>query len=161
MKISTDEKFKKLREFGILAIPYILEELEKILTEKDTPALKSGAKLYDLIARPQITYDDLACADPDRPELSRAVQKQVEISIKYKGYIEKQVAAAREFKRLEGRLLPQDIDYTSIRGLRIEAMQKLESLRPRSLGQASRISGVSPADITVLMIYLEGRGENK
>lgn len=137
------------------------KELEKILVERDTPALKSGAKLYDLLSRPQITYDDLAVADPDRPELSKAVTKQVEISIKYKGYIEKQIAAAKEFARLEKRLLPDDIDYTAIKGLRIEAGQKLQSIKPRSLGQASRISGVSPADITVLMIYLEQRERAK
>lgn len=131
------------------------KELEKVLIARDTPVLKSGAKLYDLLSRPQITYNDLAAADPDRPALPRAVTNQVEISIKYKGYIEKQLAAAREFSRLEKKLLPQDIDYTEIRGLRIEAGQKLQSIRPVSLGQASRISGVSPADITVLMIYLE------
>ena len=108
-----------------------------------------------MLARPQISYVDLACADPDRPTLPRRVTEQVEISIKYKGYIEKQLAAAREFSRMENKLLPQDIDYTAIKGLRIEAQQKLQTMRPRSLGAAGRISGVSPADITVLMIYLE------
>ena len=139
------------------------KELEKILIEKETPALKSGAKLYDLLSRPQITYEDLSVCDPERPTLSKPVTKQVEISIKYKGYIEKQIAAAKEFSRLEKKLLPQDIDYTKIRGLRIEAGQKLQKIRPMSLGQASRISGVSPADITVLMIYLEQRerGQNE
>lgn len=136
-------------------------ELQRILEERGTPVLKSGAKLYDLISRPQVSYDDVAVADPERPNLSRAVQKQVEISIKYKGYIEKQLAAAKEFTRLENKLLPEDIDYADIKGLRIEAGQKLASIRPRSLGQASRISGVSPADITVLMIYLEQKERSK
>ena len=136
-------------------------ELQRILEERGTPVLKSGAKLYDLISRPQVSYDDVAVADPERPKLSRAVQKQVEISIKYKGYIEKQLAAAKEFTRLENKLLPEDIDYADIKGLRIEAGQKLASIRPRSLGQASRISGVSPADITVLMIYLEQKERSK
>ena len=136
-------------------------ELQRILEERGTPVLKSGAKLYDLISRPQVSYDDVAVADPKRPKLSRAVQKQVEISIKYKGYIEKQLAAAKEFTRLENKLLPEDIDYAEIKGLRIEAGQKLASIRPRSLGQASRISGVSPADITVLMIYLEQKERSK
>ncbi len=131
------------------------EELRKLLEQRETPALKSGAKLYDLLSRPQISYDDLSVADPERPSLPKAVTKQVEISIKYKGYIEKQIAAAKEFSRLEKKLLPDDIDYQGIKGLRIEAMQKLSKIMPRSLGQASRISGVSPADITVLMIYLE------
>ena len=130
-------------------------ELQQILKLRGTPRLVSGAKLCDLLARPQISYADLACADPDRPTLPRRVTQQVEISIKYKGYIEKQLAAAREFTRMENKLLPQDIDYSAIKGLRIEAQQKLQTMRPRSLGAAGRISGVSPADITVLMIYLE------
>ena len=130
-------------------------ELQQMLELRGTPRLVSGAKLCDLLARPQISYVDLACADPDCPTLPRRVTEQVEISIKYKGYIEKQLAAAREFSRMENKLLPQDIDYTAIKGLRIEAQQKLQTMRPRSLGAAGRISGVSPADITVLMIYLE------
>lgn len=134
------------------------EALQALLEARGTPRLSTGAKLYDLLSRPQISYNDLACADPDRPSLPRRVTEQVEISIKYKGYIEKQLAAAREFSRLESRLLPDDIDYTLIKGLRLEARQKLQKLRPQSLGAAGRISGVSPADITVLMIYLEQRG---
>lgn len=138
------------------------EALQALLEARGTPRLSTGAKLYDLLSRPQISYNDLACADPGRPSLPRRVTEQVEISIKYKGYIEKQLAAAREFSRLESRLLPDDIDYTRIKGLRLEARQKLQKLRPQSLGAAGRISGVSPADITVLMIYLEQRGrENR
>jgi len=131
------------------------DELTNKLTSLGTATLKSGCSLYDLLSRPQVCYDDLACVDPDRPVLSKAVINQVEISIKYKGYIEKQLAAARDFARLENRLLPDDIDYNKVIGLRIEARQKLLAIRPVSLGQASRISGVSPADISVLMIYLE------
>lgn len=134
------------------------ERLQDMLASRGTPRLVSGAKLYDLLSRPQISYADLACADPDRPALPKRVTEQVEISIKYKGYIEKQLAAAREFKRLESRVIPQDTDYAAIKGLRIEAQQKLTAVRPQNLGAAGRISGVSPADITVLMIYLEQRG---
>ena len=137
------------------------DKLQALLREKETPELKTGAKLYDLLSRPQLTYNDLACADSERPELPKAVTQQVEISIKYKGYIEKQLAAAREFARLEKKLIPTDIDYTDITGLRIEARQKLSNIRPVSLGQAGRISGVSPADIGVLMIYLEQKERAK
>jgi len=131
------------------------EQLEALLCARNTPALKSGAKLYDLLSRPQISYDDLACADPERPVLPTAVTRQAEISIKYKGYIEKQIAAAKEMRRLESKKLPTDIDYNDIVGLRIEARQKLTTIRPQNIGQASRISGVSPADVGVLLIYLE------
>ena len=131
------------------------DELQARLAELGTATLKSGCSIYDLLSRPQVGYADTACADPERPSLPHAVTNQVEISIKYKGYIEKQLSAARDFARLENRLLPADIDYSKIVGLRIEARQKLNDIRPVSLGQASRISGVSPADITVLMIYLE------
>lgn len=151
-KAQIDEEIERLSQ--VVATPKNTE-LEDILVKRGTPALKSGAKLYDLLSRPQISYGDLACADPERPSLPKAVVKQAEISIKYKGYIEKQLAAAREFKRLENKLIPETIDYNDIRGLRIEAMQKLSAIRPISIGQASRISGVSPADIGVLMIYLE------
>ncbi len=130
-------------------------ELQQMLVKLGTAELKSGCSVYDLLSRPQVSYSDTACADPDRPILDRAIVNQVEISIKYKGYIEKQLSAARDFARLENKLLPEDIDYSKIIGLRIEARQKLSDIRPVSLGQASRISGVSPADISVLMIYLE------
>ena len=130
-------------------------QLQELLKSRGTAPLVSGAKLYDLLSRPQLSYADTECADPDRPDLPVRVVQQVEISIKYKGYIEKQLSSVREFRRLESRLIPRDIDYSSINGLRIEARQKLQSIRPLSLGAASRISGVSPADITVLMIYLE------
>ena len=102
-----------------------------------------------------MTYADLAPFDPDRPELPRSVTEEAEIQIKYAGYLERQKKQVEEFKREESRLLPPDIDYEAIVGLRLEARQKLSEIRPMSIGQAGRISGVSPADIAVLLIYLE------
>ena len=116
--------------------------------------MKGSARLADLLRRPQIHYDDLALFDPDRPELSAAVQEQVEIQVKYAGYLTRQQKQVEEFRKEESRLLPADIDYETIGGLRLEARQKLSRIRPASIGQASRISGVSPADIAVLLIYL-------
>ncbi len=137
------------------------EQLNDILEQCGTTRLAAGASLADLIARPQVGYFDLAPIDPDRPALTRAEGKQAEISIKYEGYIEKQLAAVREFKKLENRRIPEDIVYEELIGLRLEARQKLAAVRPVSIGQASRISGVSPADISVLMIELEQRRVKK
>ena len=109
----------------------------------------------ELMKRPEITYDDLAEIDPDRPDLTIHEKAEVEVHIKYEGYINKQLAQVEKFKKLENKVLPEDIDYFTIDGLRIEAQQKLDEIRPASIGQASRISGVSPADINVLIIYLE------
>ena len=109
----------------------------------------------ELLKRPEINYEILAPIDEDRPELPNDVCEQVEISIKYEGYINRQLAQAQQFSKLENKKLPKDIDYTKIEGLRLEARQKLDKVRPVSLGQASRISGVSPADIAVLLIYLK------
>ncbi len=131
------------------------QQMQDVLVKRETATLKSGCSVYDLLSRPQISYCDTECADPERPILDKAVVNQVEISIKYKGYIEKQLAAAKEFERLENKKLPANIDYSNVLGLRLEARQKLNEIKPVSLGQASRISGVSPADISVLMIYLE------
>ena len=136
------------------------EALQQMLESRGTPRISSGCKLSELLLRPQVSYDDLACADPDRPALSRRVRVEAEISVKYAGYIEKQIAQAKEFSRLENRALPPDTDYLSMQGLRLEARQKLDKIRPVSLGQASRISGVSPADVGVLIIYLEQRGRD-
>ena len=110
-----------------------------------------------MLARPQVSYEALRLVDPERPALTRAEGRQAEISIKYEGYIEKQLAKVREFHKLESRRLPADLCYENMPGLRLEARQKLASVRPVSIGQASRISGVSPADISVLMIALEQR----
>lgn len=131
------------------------ELVNRILTEAGSTPIKTGARAEELLKRPQITYAALAAADTERPELSDEVCEQVEISIKYEGYINRQLAQAEQFSKLENKRLPDDIDYEKIEGLRIEAMQKLNKIRPVSLGQASRISGVSPADIAVLMIYLK------
>ena len=116
--------------------------------------LKSGASLADLLRRPPVSYAQLAEIDPDRPNLPRAVALTVEVSIKYAGYANRQLSEVARHRKLEEKLLPHDLDYKQIRGLRLEAAQKLSDIRPRTLGQASRISGVNPADISVLLIYL-------
>ena len=124
------------------------------LTELGEPALKSGASLADLLRRPPVTYRGLAAIDPTRPTLPTAVTLTVEVQIKYAGYANRQLAEVERHKKLEQKKLPEDLNYQSIRGLRLEAAQKLEKIRPKTLGQASRISGVNPADISVLLIYL-------
>ena len=134
------------------------KELDEMLVSRETSALKSGCKLADLIRRPQIHYEDLTPFDKDRPELPYEVFEQVEIEIKYEGYIKRQLAQAQEMRRLEARKLDENLDYTTVLGLRMEAQEKLNKVKPVNLGQASRISGVSPADISVLMIYLK-KGE--
>ncbi len=133
------------------------ETLRRLLERKGTPPLKSGCSLAELLCRPQICYGDLASVDPDRPALTRAEAEQAEISLKYEGYIQKQQQQIDAFLKLENKKLPPDIDYASIGGLRLEARQKLAEIRPASIGQASRISGVSPADVSVLLIWLEQR----
>ncbi len=130
-------------------------EVNKILTNAGSTPLSTGIHADELLKRPEISYEMLKPVDKDRPRLSPEVCEQVEITIKYEGYINRQLSQASQFSKLENRRMPDDIDYTKIDGLRIEARQKLEKIRPLSLGQASRISGVSPADITVLMIYLK------
>ena len=125
-----------------------------------TPRLSAGASAAELIARPQVGYFDLAEVDPDRPVLTKAEGRQAEISIKYEGYIKMQLSKVREFQKLENRRIPEGLDYASMEGLRLEARQKLAAVRPVSIGQASRISGVSPADISVLMIEIEQRKHN-
>ena len=128
--------------------------LNAMLTEKGTAAVKGSARLADLVRRPQIAYDDLAPFDPERPALPKAVREAVEIQMKYAGYIARQQKQVEDFQREENRLLPPDADYAAIGGLRVEARQKLAEIRPLSIGQAGRISGVSPADIAVLLIWL-------
>lgn len=135
------------------------KELNELLERYGTVPLTTGTKLADLIKRPQLSYDSLAPFDKERPTLSREVTEEVEIKVKYDGYIKKQLSQVEQMKRLEQRLLPDDINYREIKGLRLEAREKLEKIRPRSLGQASRISGVSPADISVLTIELSLRGK--
>ena len=133
------------------------EGLNAMLEAKGSAPVNNSVRLADLLRRPEICYEDIAPFDPNRPALCKAVTDEVEIQIKYAGYLLRQEKQVEEFKKEEARLLPQDLDYESIGGLRLEARQKLQEIRPRSIGQAGRISGVSPADIAVLLIYLEQR----
>ena len=133
------------------------QELNDILVSRGTSPLTTGAKLADLLKRPQITYEDLAPVDKDRPPYSTAVFEAVEIELKYEGYIKRQRADIEEARRLERKRLPQDVDYSAIQGLRLEAGEKLNKVKPENIGQAGRISGVSPADISVLLIWLASK----
>ena len=137
------------------------EALNEMLRAHDTAPVEGSARLADLVRRPQLGYDDLAPFDPERPDLPPVIREAVEIRMKYAGYIARQQKQVEEFAREEGRLLPDSIDYLSIQGLRVEARQKLSEIRPLSVGQASRISGVSPADIAVLLIWLEQNKPSK
>ena len=130
-------------------------EVQKLLEEKGSTLLKSGTTIAELIKRPELGYDDLAPIDHERPELPWDVKQQVEINLKYEGYIKRQLKQVEQFKKLEMKKIPEDLDYEKVGSLRIEARQKLEEYHPISIGQASRISGVSPADISVLLVYLE------
>ena len=138
------------------------EELNRILVSRGTTSVSTGVHLIDLLRRPELNYEVLAPVDSGRPSLPAAVLENVEIEIKYEGYIRRQKTDIAEMRRLEQRLLPKGLDYTGITGLRLEAREKLQKIRPASIGQASRISGVSPADISVLLIWLarqEGKEE--
>ena len=153
---AVDREVDRLEHTGTPPSP----ALDALLEERGEPPVKDGARLSDLLRRPRLTYADLAPFDPDRPSLPGSVVREAEITVKYTGYIGRQLRQVEEMKRLEDRLLPEQLDYLSIQGLRLEARQKLQAIRPRSLGQASRVSGVSPADVAVLMVYLkqnEGR----
>ena len=130
------------------------EDVNKILEEKGTSKITTGVHLAELLRRTEITYKDLASIDKNRPELTAAEMEQVEIQIKYEGYINRQMVQVQQFKKLEKKFLPMDIDYNEIKGLALEARQKLNKQKPESIGQASRISGVSPADISVLLVWL-------
>ena len=131
------------------------EELNAMLAARDSAPVTNSARLADLLRRPQVSYADIAPFDPDRPALPAAVTEEVEIQIKYAGYLARQEKQVAEFKKEENRRLPENMDYDSIQGLRLEARQKLGDIRPMSIGQAGRISGVSPSDIAVLLIWLE------
>ena len=133
------------------------ETLNQILVSRGTSPLTTGAKLADLLKRPQITYEDLEPVDKDRPPYSTAIFEAVEIELKYEGYIKRQRADIEEARRLERKRLPQDVDYSAIQGLRLEAGEKLNKVKPENIGQAGRISGVSPADISVLLIWLASK----
>ena len=143
----------RLESNGVASSP----ELNAMLEERGTAPVANSARLADLLRRPQVSYADIAPFDPGRPALAESITAEVEIQIKYAGYLARQQKQVEEFKKEESRLLPADIDYTSIVGLRLEAQEKLSAIRPMSIGQAGRISGVSPSDIAVLLIYLETR----
>lgn len=133
----------------------ITDELQKILEAKGTAPLKKGCKLIELLRRPQITYDDLKTIDTTRPQLPKRVFEQVEISVKYEGYIARQERQIKEMRRIEAKKIPENLDYSKLKGLRLEAIEKLSKIRPQNLGQAGRISGVNPADVAALNIILD------
>lgn len=146
-----EDEMKRLEDINVGAS----KNVQSLLEELGSTTLKSSAKMTELIRRPELTYMDLAPIDPERPEYDLDVQEQVNINIKYEGYIKRQLSQVKQFKKMEKKRIPEDIDYEDVGSLRIEAKQKLSKIRPSSIGQASRISGVSPADISVLLIYLE------
>jgi tRNA uridine 5-carboxymethylaminomethyl modification enzyme len=131
------------------------EELNKILEENNTAKITTGIKMWDIIKRPEITYDMLQPIDKDRPKLSQEVKLQVQVQIKFEGYIKRQQIQIEQFKKIENKKLPIEFDYNEIKGLRSEAKEKLNKLKPENIGHASRISGVSPSDISVLLVYME------
>ncbi len=141
----------RLEGSGVPASP----ELNEMLAKRDSAPVANSARLADLLRRPQVTYADIAPFDPERPALPEAVTQEVEIQVKYAGYLARQEKQVEVFRKEEQTLLPKDLDYSAINGLRLEAREKLEAIRPVSIGQAGRISGVSPADIAVLLIWLE------
>ena len=146
-----DKEIKRLESCGVAASP----ALNEMLAARDSTPVENSVRLIDLLRRPNVTYADIAPFDPQRPELSPAEQEAVEIQVKYAGYLARQEKQVEVFRKEENRMLPEDLDYASIAGLRLEARQKLSEIRPMSVGQAGRISGVSPADIGVLLIYLQ------
>ncbi len=152
---AVEREIRRLEHTGAAPSP----RLDGLLEEKGEPPCPHGARLIDLLRRPRLSYGDLAPFDPDRPALTAEITEQVEISVKYAGYIDRQNRQVEELRRLEDRPLPPDVDYLGIQGLRLEARQKLDKIQPLNLGQASRVSGVSPADVAALMIYLE-RGQS-
>ncbi len=136
-------------------------ELNRMLVSRETSEISTGIRAIELVRRPQLSYEDVIAFDPTAPGLSREVREQVEVEIKYEGYIKKQLAQVAEMRKLEGRLLPEKMDYSQLAGLSMEAREKLSRIQPQNIGQASRISGVSPADVSVLLIWLqEKRGEH-
>lgn len=149
-------KAEEIKRIGKIVIPPG-EKINEILVSRETTPLSTGAKLIDLLRRPQISYKDLEPVDTTRPDLDSNIFEQVEIEVKYAGYIEKQLKQVEQTQKLEKKKLPSDFDYTEIKGLRLEAQEKLNKIKPLNIGQASRISGVSPADINVLLIWLTQR----
>ncbi len=146
-----EEEIKRVS--GIVIAPS--EKVQKFLQQYESTPIHTGVRLSEFIKRPELDYEKLSVLDKNRPALSAAVKEQVNIQIKYEGYIKQQMKQVEQFQKMEKKLLPENLDYTTIKGLRIEAQQKLNAIRPVSLGHASRITGVSPADISVLLIYME------
>ena len=147
-----EEEIKRVEKTFVGTTPQVQELLE----EHNSTPLTSGSTLGELIRRPELTYEVLAPIDPERPELRVDIQEQVNIYIKYEGYIKRQLKQVEQFKKLEKKQIPADINYDEVKSLRIEAVQKLKLYQPLNIGQASRIAGVSPADVSVLLVYLEG-----
>ncbi|HZX46599.1 MAG TPA: tRNA uridine-5-carboxymethylaminomethyl(34) synthesis enzyme MnmG [Clostridia bacterium] len=168
----TEERYKKFKD----KLKKIEDEIQRLkdtivppskqanayLRERESSEIITGTSLYELLKRPEIDYESLAALDPERPALPKAIGKQAETEIKYEGYIKKQLMQVEQFKKLEGKKLDPNLNYYDIKGLRLEAQEKLSKIKPTSVGQASRITGVSPADISVIMVYLEKkrRAEN-
>ena len=150
-KLQLEEEIERIKHLQITN----KKEVEEFLISKNSTPLKKPISLYELIKRSELDYYIVEKLDPDRPELNKYIEQQINIISKYEGYIQKQLDQIQQFKKFEKKIIPIDINYDNIKGLRIEAMQKLGKIKPESIGQASRISGVSPADMTVLMIYLE------
>lgn len=151
--IKQEQKSQELKRIRSKVIPPS-DKLNEILVSRETSPVTTGVKLVDLIKRPQLSYEVLKEIDSDRPNLDSNIFEQIEVEVKYEGYIKKQFAQVEQMRRMEQKLLPADLDYTTIKGLRLEAQEKLNKVHPDNLGQASRISGVSPADISVLVIWL-------
>ena len=150
-KANIEKEIERLR--NLIVKP--TKEVNDLLINCGTSPLTTGTKMAELLKRTELNYEKLAPIDPDRPNLTLQEKEEVEIQVKYEGYIKMQEEQVAKFKKMETKLLPENIDYNSINGLCLEARQKLDKFRPRSIGQASRISGVSPADISVLLIYLQ------
>ncbi len=155
-------KNQEIQRITKLVIPPS-DEVNDIIVSRETSAISSGTRMIDLLKRPQITYESLSGIDTTRPSFDENIFEQIEVEIKYEGYIKKQLAQIKNMRRLEQKLIPKEVDYLKITGLRLEAQEKLQRVRPENIGQASRVSGVSPADISVLLIWLsayERRFEN-
>ncbi len=149
-----DDELERIRKTSIQPS----EELNALLVEKGSTAITNGMRMMDILKRPQIAYEDIAIFDPERPKLKYSLVNKIEIELKYSGYIRIQQEQIDKMRKLETKLLPQDIDYKTIKGLRLEAQEKLNKFKPLNVGQAGRISGVNPADVSVLLIWLAGKG---
>ena len=137
------------------------EEVNEFLEKNGTTSLQTGIKMAELLKRTELNYEKLAEIDKKRPNLTRQEREEVEIQIKYEGYIKMQEEQVEKFKKLETKILPENIDYENVKGISLEGRQKLNKFKPHSIGQASRISGVSPADISVLLVFLQQMNKNK